>query len=294
MSFAVITEIESTTMESALPVPVTIQSIKLKIDDMWNARSGYHLIYVSIGGKLNEISVIFNHPDSVKNKRFETNATKQMMPCFIRYRKADQKALVITIDDFNTINNLKRNCDIIDKYIDNNVDVLVIDKYCTRTFVEEFTEFLIHKIRINQIPEQNIMICNYVKFINDPNAMEAKAEHMIPVTIQQILDKPENIKYSRCLYEWFGYRFYLYNFVYCYKTCHLYFSAYTYINELEAFMKCQHEDNMKSTAVVQNINTIRFWESIYDITTMSYEQFGIAINLKDYLIENGQLEPLVF
>ena len=73
------------------------------------------------------------------------------------------------------------------------------------------------------------------------------------------------------------------------------FSGYNFINELETFMKCQYDDNMKSTAVVQNVNTIRFWESIYDITTMTtVGKRGIATNLTEYLIENGQMEQLIY
>ena len=273
---------------------MTIQSIKKQIDGMWNARGNYQFVYVSIGSQLNEVGVHFNNIGPGNNKRYETNSPNQMIPQFLRHR-TDQSSLVIIIDTFNE-QQLRINKRIINKLIDRNIDVLIINHYCTNTFLEEFIGMIVNKLIHHNIHERHFMICNFVKFLNNPNAMEERAELMIPKTIQSTLDRLEYNRYANCLYEWFGYRFYLYNFIYNYKKCRSSFISNHFINELETFMKCQCEDNMQSTVVIQNINTIRFWESIYDITTTYSENIGhgIATNLKDYLLENGQLESLIY
>ena len=262
-----------------------INQISSKLDDMWNARGVYNMVYVSIGGKIIEPHVYFNSP----NKKANTNAKNQIIPTFLRYRSEEQFILIIAIDDFRSEQQLRMNETIINERVDENMDVLIINNYCTKPFLAEFVSILSMKLLIHNIHETNFMICNFVKFLNNPNAVESMAESMIPTTIQHILDRPEYFKYSYCFYEWFGYRYYLYNFIYNYKKCLTTFTANSYINELEMFMKSQYNDNMKSTAVVQNINTLLFWESIYDITSTTSGRHGIATNFTNYLLENDQL-----
>lgn len=272
-----------------------IPIIKEKIDELWNTRNGYHMVYVSIGSQYNESHVQFNTPSKIQNKQFVTNASQQMIPHFLRYRSEEQNILIIAIDYYRTDQKIYTNRVLLEKHMDDNMDIIMINQYCSQTFLEEFIGMLFTKIKHHNIDSNNVMICNYVKHLNNPNALEERTETMIPTTIQNILDHPHFSQYSKCFYEWFGYRFYLYNFIYNYKNCRMAFSGYNFINELETFMKCQYDDNMKSTAVVQNVNTIRFWESIYDITTMTtVGKRGIATNLTEYLIENGQMEQLIY
>jgi hypothetical protein len=267
-----------------------VQEINIKIDDMWNARSGYHIVYVSIGSKINEQKVCFNRPTNIKQQSFCTNALNQMLPQFLRYRSEEQNILSIIIDEFSTEKQVNTNFINLHKNIDENTDILMINNHCTKIFLEEFIHTLMHILLRHNVCEKHVMLCNYVKFLNNPNAIESNAEQMIPKTIQSVLDRPEYARYSYCFHEWFGYRFYLYNFIYNYKRCLLSYNCVGFIEELEMFMKSQYQDNMKSTAVVQNINTIRFWESIYDITAMAECNNKIATNLTEYLLENRQLE----
>jgi hypothetical protein len=61
------------------------------------------------------------------------------------------------------------------------------------------------------IPPLNMMLCNYVKFMNQPNLVEYEDELMIPKAIQNVLYKS---KYENTYYEWYGYKMGLYDCIY--------------------------------------------------------------------------------
>ena len=47
--------------------------------------------------------------------------------------------------------------------------------------------------------ESNVMIANYVLYLNIPNSAEMKMEKIIPKTIHEMLDT----NYCNCFYQWF-------------------------------------------------------------------------------------------
>lgn len=269
------------------------QSISHKLDDMWEYRQKYDAVYVSIGSKLNDPNVHFNNHINMQNKNIRTNASAQMIPNFIRSADKDKIILVIIIDDFQNSQKLHQNHCLLSNIVDEKMDVLIVNNYCTQTFLENFINGIANMWKNHNIDEKNVMICNFVKFSNNPNTMEEQAEKMIPKTIQSVLDRPEFKRYSNCFYEWFGYKYYLYNFIYNYKKCRMSFNAYEAIHSLEKYIERQYTNTHSGDEVIQNINTIGIWANIYDITTMTSGQHGMAISFKDYLLENGQLDSFI-
>jgi hypothetical protein len=141
----------------------------------------------------------------------------------------------------------------------------------------------------HSIPPEKVMICNFVKFMGSPNVMEMSAEKNIPEVIQKCLDLTE---YSNCFYEWFGYRFYLYNFIYNYKKYGEYIFMYReLIRELENSIKKRYSDPFMVT-VIQDEKILRFWDNVFDLSSPTDEAHGLAISLKNYLTEHGQLKYL--
>jgi hypothetical protein len=118
----------------------------------------------------------------------------------------------------------------------------------------------------NQIEMNNVMICNYVKHLNIPNFIEENAEIMIPETIQNTLNSLSPDKYSYCFYQWFGYRFYMYNFIYRYKR-HLVYEIFNYATILEKLFENNGSYNNRNTITSKGFS--EFLENIYDITDVN-------------------------
>jgi hypothetical protein len=259
-----------------------------------NIDTPFTKVYVSIGSKYNESVVSFNLHKTWDHRinqytylKAKTNAISQMIPDFIMNNE-EEKILVITIDQFKN----ETTQEILEKYMRdsvNNIDIVLFDQFCGRLFLENFLEKLLDFSVKNSISERNLLICNYVKFMNEPNATEREAETVIPETIQRILDKFEKGKYAYSFYEWFGYRFYLYNFIYNYKKVVCLFNRSSLMEELSQFIQNRYLNGM-SIEESRGKQKLRFLDSIYDITMPTSYTDGFTTSLKDYLIENGELE----
>ncbi len=228
-------------------------------------------IYISIGGKINEFDI-------------ETNALCQMFPAFLQTNKStiNNATMVIIIDDFNNHDNHMKNMKCLENEF--NIDGLyfiLCNKICDKNFICSFISHLVIFAKQNNIIAENLLICNYIKFRNIPNSSEHKSETVIPKTIHKELLKEENLKYSNCFYNWFGYNELLYNYIYCYNTHPLIVDSST-----QGLMVLLDDIRINSSTRINidSINYSQFWEQIYDITkTNKKDDYILPKSLKDEL-----------
>jgi hypothetical protein len=254
-----------------------------------NIEGQYTSIYVSIGSKMNEKTVQFCPSlHDRKSIRHPTNCLSQMVPAFLRTQPMSERSLCIIVDQFSNKTNLEENIRMLQTISDVDMDICLFDRSCTKQFLPDFVEYIISLAEQHAIPPEKLMICNFVKFMGSPNAMELACETFIPEIIQKKLDKTV---YSDCLYEWFGYRFHLYNFIYSYKKYgQYYFMHQDLIRELEISIKKRTADPFMVT-VIQHPGTQMFWDNIFDLTLPCYGTGPrLAVSLKEYLVENRQIE----
>lgn len=244
------------------------------IELLWAKHDAYQMVYTSIGGKFNDDRVPFSEGTS------RTNALQQMMPHFLF--SDTQRALIIVLDRFENPELYEKNKKKIASTMTELMDVVILDGYCTQEFLENFVSSMVALCKQHQFPAQNMMICNFVKHMNMPNRMEKAAEEMIPKAVQHVLEHPENIEYSGCFYEWFGYRFYTYQFIYNYKMCRKMFLNYQNISDLEMFVKAR---SCGKEIPIQEIQSSKYWTGIYDICSYNDpSSTTMAMNLRDYLL----------
>ena len=150
--------------------------------------------------------------------------------------------------------------------------------------------------------QKNVMICNYINY-NDKtnNEIDLYSQKMIHETIQKVLDSKEFEKYAYCFHQWFGYNFYLYNFIYNYKIFEIIISVNNnYLTDLEILIKQMINDDYDEN---DNINfeknkkimltepkMLLVMENVYDISSDCPYKYEIATSLRKYFYEHGQLE----
>ena len=254
----------------------SLDKLQINVSDLCEKHGAIDTIYVSIGGKFNEQFVLFPRPAKITDKKFRANSDYQMLPAFIQYNTDEKKhILVIAIDDFSDPDVLSINRRILETNENANISIILFDKICDKLFLENFVEYFISLCEKNDIDPSNAFICNYVKHANCPNSIEARAEEMIPETIQNALinDTGSDKKFSGCFYQWFGYRFYTYNFIYRYKR-HTVYAVFNYTNKLEKLIEDMEID--EKTRKLKSFND--FIENIYDIASID-KQLDLSIYL---------------
>lgn len=182
------------------------------IDNIFKNKS-YHYVYVSIGSKYNQQDVYFYSSSMPLAKRVDTNAIHQMVPLFLYTKPSSTNILNITIDIFRTEDEIQFNKRLIESTDIDNMDNLIINMSCNKETIPEFGDVLLSKLIKFNILETNFMLCNYVKFVNSPNPEEIDAEKNIPIYLEKIF-KGEYLKYINSYYEWYGYKYNLYNCIY--------------------------------------------------------------------------------
>lgn len=236
----------------------------------------YNYVYVSIGSKYNSDTVSFN------GMLYETNACYQMQPLFIKSENT-LKTLCIMIDKLGKKDNTE-------EYIHNilyeNVDFILIDNYFDKQSIVWFLDLLIAKLNEAEFPKKNVMIANYIRYLNTPNNAEIKIENMIPRTIHKMLI---DTNYSNCFYQWFGYRKRLYNYIYNYNILKLLPNATAHIHEAEEIIKKMDNSALLSTTVIQNRQINMLLQNIYSIKEFNYYNSNMAISKYDMGIESDQL-----
>lgn len=267
-----------------------VDEINAEISRIIHESENFDMIYVSIGGKINENYVTFRSPDKVTGKRYQTNSVYQMYPRFLENRTPNCKILIIAIDNFKDRFLYERNKQEVNESLDDNVTFIMANYQFNQETLTIFISYITRIAKNNEIVKENFMICNYVKHLNEPNIREFRDEEMIPRTIQSVLNIPEFIEYTECFYDWFGYRFYLYNFLYKYKNNTMLIGLTRVIPDLESIVESQIENNTNDIMVVQNTPILRFLDNVYDITTfVKQDSMKMTISLKQYLLNHGQL-----
>lgn len=267
-----------------------IDGIKTEIGKILHESEAFDMIYVSIGGKLNEQYVEFRGPDKVTGKSYPTNSVYQMYPRFLEERSPNRRILIIAVDNFIDRFLYEKNKQCITDILDHNVTFIMINYQFTKETLTIFISYITRIAKNNEIDKENLMICNYVKHLNEPNLREFRDEEMIPRTIQDVLNTLEFLEYTECFYDWFGYRFYLYNFIYKYKINSILIGLTRIVPDLESIIECQVQNNISTILVVQNAAILRFLDNIYDITTPVKEETVImTVSLKQYLLDHDQL-----
>ncbi len=168
----------------------------------------YDLVYVSIGGKLNETSFV------LQGETIETNSSQQIVPFFLTNKDTTTKILCISIDQYTDNDDIKKTYRNI-KYITPNIDLFFINTTQWRnkilqtngydaepqaTFVGELIGIISEKMRSKSLDPKNYMVCNYVKFKN-PIA-EVKLKNLL---IDKIYSALKSYGYQDCYYNWCGY-----------------------------------------------------------------------------------------
>jgi hypothetical protein len=203
---------------------------------------------------------------SIKDKNFRTNSEFQILPNFIQFDINSSNTLVISIDNFENPEIHSMNRLLLERQEKNeNITVVLFNKMVDKLFLENLVEYFVTLCSENFIDVSNAMICNYVKFLNCPNPIEEKSEYMIPETIQKLLDTFSADKYSNCFYQWFGYRYNMYHFIYKYKK-HIVYEILGYIILLEKLIENESLTSYDKTKLKSN-EFNNFLENIHDITS---------------------------
>jgi hypothetical protein len=236
------------------PIEDIIESIRIIVA----ATEPQQQLYVSIGGKLNDKHVYFDRPMGISNTRYNVNSMEQMVPTFIRDQTI--QTFVIVVDNFNSKPVYDLNISLLRKFTNPNITILLVHHYFTETSLQLFVRYLADLANANNISPKRFMVCNYVKYNGDSTLTEYRDEQMIPDVIQDTLD---NTEYSECFYDWFGYNFYVYDFVYKYKTCQ-------YLGNppktLETFIYERYSRVTTGVIVIQERPLLQWITNIYDIT----------------------------
>lgn len=171
----------------------------------------YQYGYISFGSKFNQADVYFNEGSNTLTTRVDTNAVAQMVPMFLRTKPEKYHILNIIIDIFPTQADMDMNTRLINEAINNNMDCILINMKCTYKNIQTVVGTIMELVSKQSILPLNLMLCNYVKFMNQPNMNEYEDELMIPKAIQNVLYKT---KYENTYYEWYGYKTGLYDCIY--------------------------------------------------------------------------------
>ena len=239
--------------------------IREQIDHVLQKYADISQIYISIGGKYNEPDV------RIDNRKTQSNADMQMIPSFLR-KKNSQRTLVIIWDIFHTRDDIIINRHILDgiQRKHRHISYMMIDNCCTHETLDDFIPYMIETAIRHQIRPSHLMICNYIRFKNNPNTTEQIYEKNIPLTINQILSRTQYAAYRDCFYQWFGYHAALYSYIYQYSTMVSILSPGHAIDMISKLVSKYCMQSANDTTVIQDHNVIRLLSNTYNI-----EQYGL-------------------
>ena len=220
--------------------------------------------YISIGSKINE-NIVHLGKDTTRS-----NSIFQMIPQFLQNPESNSDKLkcIIVIDQFNK-SSLNENIRQLQHYMTRIMKIVIINyeiKESEETYFQEKLQYLFqHFIFLD--PEE-IMICNYVKFLNEPNLNEKYTKEMVPRIIQ---DSLKDSKFKDCHYEWFGYNSLLYNFIY---------KKISYMNLYNSLLSLKH---VLTNKTYRNANDEKIAKNVFNITDFEYFSVKGPPSLNDIL-----------
>jgi len=277
----------------------SLETFKNVINLLLYNRNCYDKIYISFGSKLTDAFITFDYPTKIRNSKICSNSIEQMMPVFIKTCNFDTRILSVVIDNFENEHNINKNLVLLEPEQKPNIDIVIFDKFCSQPFLTELIKYFVKLFILFDLNQKNVMICNYINY-NDKtkNEIDLYSQKMIPETIQKVLDNQEFEKYTYCFYQWFGYKFYFYNFIYNYKIFGLIMSINdNYLNDLEMLVKELIGDDVNNNEknkkmLVTEPKMLLIMENIYDITSECSHTYEITTSFRKYLYEHGQIELL--
>ena len=255
-----------------------------ELGDILNSNQQCDYLYISIGSKFNEPNV------NIDNKLINTNIYYQQIPSFIRSKPLEKRVISIMIDTFNTENEILKAQQIlhnISKTIP-NIRNYIINKFCNVEVINNIIPLIISFIHKLNIPSENFMICNYIKFIGQPNNLEQISEKTISSRIHTLLN---TTPYEYCLYEWFGYHKSLYHYIFNYKKSKIIhqFNQYVHIC-LPIIDKIYYINNLDDILQNNNIRPIilkKVLSCVFNIISQNQYDTNIACSLYDEIITNN-------
>ena len=172
----------------------------------------FGFVYLSLGSKINESIVSFNNSDSEK-----TNAGYQMIPRFLQnpeiFDDNEEKAykLIVLIDKFNN-QDIKNNQYALTMNMTSLTRIYIVNTELNNSNINKFDLFLTFiSSYFGYLGEEKFMVCNFIKYLNQPNLREENSQRLV---IKHITDTLNVTKFKNSYYEWFGYKNKLYNYFY--------------------------------------------------------------------------------
>ena len=250
------------------------------IGTIFNNGKKYNKIYMSVGSKYNKTDVMFYSKNMPLAQMRSTNASYQMIPEFLRHSLLDTNILIIVVDIFNQGANFDYNKELLLSTSTKNMDILMINMDCCDTKFVNMCTLILSNIKIQNISPSSFMICNFIKHMNSPNENEYNAELTVVRSMLKVLNTYDFKWYLDCFYQWYGYKYYIFNFIYKHSISNydLYFA--------KTVTDLNNEIYKSSRMVVNNIKNSKFDKMLantYDITVSydvhEYETLSLPISV---------------
>ena len=206
------------------------------------------LFYISIGSKLNEPIV------HLKNEKKASNACYQMIPQYLRNPHTEKMKVIIILDSFSCEKNIKMNKTLIIENETSLTNVFMLNYNINSQNVHLFGLFIKSCTELYSfLNEETFMICNFIKFMNEPNLLEKESEKIVDTEIVKVLRKTN---FENSYYVWFGYNSKLYNFVFSKKQFSNIMNYYPNVKKLESYIQTNSYDE----------EYLKLAKNVYDLT----------------------------
>lgn len=253
----------------------------------------WNKVYMSFGSKWNSLTV---PSKTFNNGTWFSNSLDQMVPSFIRYQTESNYTLVIVIDDFKDQKNSTINKKLIMQNIEdsNNVFVCIINKFCSsKGIIMDFTNKVIEFSKRHNIYNENLIICNFVKYLNQPNLYELSTSTIISSSIN---DAIKDTPYKDCLYEWFGYVYGLHTLIYNRNKLHKQPYFDNSVRILQNILSRNNEGlpvHMWKHISTSNLHVFEVLKNICSLEAYHDESFHLNTSLYDIVKHNKVNEDVL-
>ena len=187
---------------------------------VWEA-SNFDYVYISIGSKINEDTLRFNNPN-LSGHEFFSNSFDQMMPRFVQRQPPTVRQLIVVFDDFSNVKLCEQNIQYLtgESNTRKNSCFMMVNTKLRSSNLKTYLYPILNKLNEFQLKSSQFILANFVCFKNGTDR-EYNYSLTLPKSIQKMLCKSKFANYDECLYQWYGYAYYTYNYVYNYKNYYL-------------------------------------------------------------------------